>query len=274
MTQKNNEEVQSMARTLDRYASRHRLFPDYEYTSCVIQEYVDMQDHLYTFCLAPYTENSKLVSLSRCATCDTPSKIKGQNQSALNLNKGDVVFNYRDKNTIASFTFFDHEDEQDTITLDNIDKLDRPILHTRHACFLLSLSYSLARDYTRNGHSDFSIYNIPHIVDKHLSSYFKFAEKEYKESLAQPDNAEYREPGIDLEIEYWEYLDLMPTALLFVRYAFYYYLCMINNLQHSDYLSLNQYVYDLWTQDLLDYPEEITVPYVGDSFNEELGSMH
>lgn len=282
MTHKNNDEFLSMSRTLDRYASKHRLFPEYEYTSCVIEEYVDRQDHSYTFCMAPHSENSKLVSLSRCSTNDTPSRIKGQNQAALNLNKGDVVFNYKSDHTIESFTFFDAEEEEDTITINNIDALGRPVLHSRHACFLLALSYSLARDYSRNGHTYFSIYNISHIVTTYLSAYFKFAEREYREMLNSQKDGTYNhdlqdnEPSLELEIEYWNYLDFVPFALTFVRYAFYYYKCMIFNLEGADYPSLNEYIYELWLQDSdrLTNNWEINSPTSVKSPDTESDSMH
>jgi len=280
MTQQNNDQFLSMTRTLDRYASKYRLFPHHEYTSCVVKEYVDMQDHSYTFCIASYSENTSLFSLSRCSSSDTPSRIKGQNQAGLNLNKGDVVVNYENNNTIGSFTFFDAEEEEDTVTISNIDKLGNPILHTRHVCYLLALSYSLARDYNRNGDTYFSIYNIPNIVTAYLSEYFKFEEREYKENLNRYEgtlvsgNIQDNQPPVDVEIEYWEHLDFVPFALTFVRYAFYYYKCMIVNLESSDTTSLNEYVYNLWLHGCLDHPNEITVPYSESLDDQDSDSMH
>jgi hypothetical protein len=271
MTHKNDDQLMTVTRTLDRYASKHRLFPDYQ----------------YTFCCAPATnfpddvhrENSKLVSLSRCASSDTPSKIKGQNQAALNLNKGDVIFNHREDNVIESFTFFDAAEEEDNITISNIDSLGRPVLHTRHACYLLALSYSLARDYTRNGYEYFSIYNIPDIVTNYLSTYLRL--HELQANYVNEVNSNYtalnkvpNEPSVDLEIQYWDYLDMLPYALTFVRYAFYYYKCMIFNLQDSDYPSLNEYVYELWQQGSLAYPHEIYDPNSFKSQSSESDSMH
>lgn len=227
-------------RALSAIINQTCLYPQYRYTSVAIDQGKKDPAIRFTFCIDEGEPGLTVVSLARCSPSDTYCRKRGQNEAANKIGAGDVTLVKDASGKIAEIFFHDAADDTDYHVVNTSRLTERQILG------ILAYAYEAALAIERNNPDRKMIYPHQAIIQAQnafMSAYFCAS---YKKSTS-----------MEKEDISWQYIDLMPEVCEVMRYALYYYACMVRNIADGsvEVSPMLEVAHNLYIQGEISIPE-------------------